>query len=104
MDDEHESVSAAHALRDLGPQAVDAVAPLTLALGHENKWLREAAAHALGAIGREAWPVVPALEEAAGDKEPEVRKAARQALEKIEPTNNLSQKTTRFVVIDRRIT
>ena len=82
-DDEHESVSAANALAELGPQAADAVPALALALGRDSKWLREAGAEALGAVGRQSRYVVPALEKLLKDKEPEVRTAARKALDRI---------------------
>jgi len=82
-DDEHESVSAANELTELGPQAADAVPALALALGRESKWLREAAAEALGAVGRQSQYVVPALEKLLEDKEPEVRAAAQKALDRI---------------------
>lgn len=84
-DDETRSAAAARALGQLGPRAVEAAPSLALALGREEKWVREAAADALGTMGYHARPFIPALEKAAKDDEPEVRKAARRSLKKVRP-------------------
>ncbi len=84
QDDEYTSVAAANRLRDLGPQAKQAIPALALALRSKHKWVRVAAAEALGAIGSDAQPVLPCLEQAAGEDDAELRSAAEAAKQKIE--------------------
>jgi HEAT repeat protein len=76
--------AAAHALAEIGPQAVDAVPALLQALMNEEEdsGRRQAASDALGAIGSEA---VPALVQALADEDERVRNAAARALKDVGP-------------------
>ena len=75
--------AAAHALAEIGPQAVDAVPALLQALmNEEDAGLRQAVSDALGAIGSEA---VPALVQALADEDERVRNAAARALKDVGP-------------------
>jgi len=84
QDDEYASVAAANKLRDLGPQAKQAVPALALALRSKHKWVRVAAAEALAAIGPDAQPVLACLEQAASEGDADLRAAAQAAKQKIE--------------------
>jgi len=84
QDDEYASVAAANKLRDLGPQAKQAVPALALGLRSKHKWVRVAAAEALGAIGPDAQPVLTCLEQAASAEDADLRAAAQAAKQKIE--------------------
>jgi 3-methyladenine DNA glycosylase AlkC len=77
--------SAALALGEMGPAAVDAVPALIRALEDENVFVRRDAADALGDIGPGAVEAVPALIQALGDENDYVRMAARYALRNIGP-------------------
>jgi HEAT repeat protein len=79
QDDEYTSAAAANKLRDLGPQAKQAVPALALALRSKHKWVRVAAAEALAAIGPDAQPVLPCLEQADGEDDAERRDAVEAA-------------------------
>jgi len=75
-----ERAAAARILGEIGPQAKDAVAPLTDALRDSEREVRQNAATALGYIGKAAAPAVPALAGALSDKDWQVRRAAALAL------------------------
>src|SRR5262249_42504065 len=78
-------VDAVTSLRDLGPQAADAVPALTRALKDPYWALRLNAASALGSIGPAAATAVPTLKAALKDSEPRVQSSAAAALERIQP-------------------
>jgi HEAT repeat protein len=75
-----ERAAAARILGEIGPQAKDAVGPLTEAVADPERDVRINAATALGHIGKAAAPAVPALVTALSDKEWQVRRAAATAL------------------------
>ena len=84
-DDEAVHTRAAHAVLQVGPQPLSAVAALSDALQEELDVVRFHAAIALGDIGREARPAVAVLTHAAlWDEDPAVRVEAAVALWKID--------------------
>jgi HEAT repeat protein len=81
-------LSAASALREMGPVGKDAVptliGELKRAQERGGKYYRQAMIEALGAMGPSAREAVPLLTVALGDKDVQTRDLARQALEKIQ--------------------
>ena len=75
---------AAHALKEMGLEAVYALANLTLALQDPDPWVRKWACLALGEIGPAASGSIPALTMALQDSQERVRKAVARALQKIQ--------------------
>jgi HEAT repeat protein len=73
---------AARTLGKLGPQAKDAIKPLTDCLKEKDKGLQRAAADGLGSMGPDAVVAVPKLRELLKS---DIADAAQAALDKIEP-------------------
>jgi HEAT repeat protein len=75
--------AAAKGLAEAGPDAKDAVKPLSSALSDKDLFVRRFAAQALGEIGPDAKSAVKPLTEALKDSKKEVAEAAATALGKI---------------------
>ena len=84
-DKENVRLAAANVLRAMGPEAKGAVAPLAVALGDRNRWVRWFSAEALGNIGPDAAGAVEALRPLVEHPDRHTRIRAVRALGRIGP-------------------